>query len=229
MTQGCGSLVNFFRLQKCAEPTASLRPSNQVAVQHQYTQSLPTAAHERPKQSGPDADLPSDLLYLRAAARLSVFLQQDTAHVLEDKRAINQAETVRMELGAAGERLKHRYVELKHPLIPSSAAAFQPQRDLVWFSHETNEEDLRELSEYYGTQLQSIHNVMFEGGEWDDLDACLELLRFFPSVQTIYVWLDSYRFNEDVDTSTKEDYLEMAQNFGERDEQALKGRMVTVE
>ncbi len=169
------------------------------------------------------------LLYLRVTAKLSVFLKQDTAQVSEDGPPVEADASAAAARDAAANGLEHRYVELKHPLINSSAAAFHPERDVVWFSHETADDPLKELSSFYGPQLDAIQNVLFEGGSWDDVAECARYLRFFKGVRVVYVWLESYRFSEEGSSSTKEDYLKMAQKYKERDGVALKGRNLTVE
>lgn len=178
--------------------------------------------------SGPDR--PGNLLYLRIAGRLSVVLSRDTAWELqEDEAPYKESTDAAKRRGKAAKLLPHRYVELKHDLISPSAAAVQPESDVVFLSHDTSPSYLKEMRRFYGTQLDAIQNVMFEGDSWDDRDECLELMGFLKKVCTIYVWLESERFAGNIDRVTEEDYLAMVRKFKARDEVNLKGRNVMVE
>lgn len=171
-----------------------------------------------------------DLLYLRVAGRLSVVLLRDTAkELLEDKAPDNESKWESAQRRAAASQHPDRYVALKHRLIRSSAAAFRSGSDVVFFTHETDTKHLKEMSRFYSTQLDAVQRVMFEGGSWDDLDACLKQMMFFKKVHTIYVWLESDRFSDNLESMTIEDYVAMVSDFEARDKCRLKGRNVTVE
>ncbi|OAA42788.1 hypothetical protein ISF_09704 [Cordyceps fumosorosea ARSEF 2679] len=171
-----------------------------------------------------------DLLYLRIAGRRPVVLLRDTAkELLEDKAPDNESKRVSARRRAEASQLPDRYMQLKHDLISSSAAPFRRDIDVILFTHETDAEFVKEMSGYYGTQLDAIGKVMFEGSSWDDLDACLERMAVFKNVHTISVWLESDRFVDNPESMTREDYVAMALEFEARDKRMLKGRNVTVE
>lgn len=176
------------------------------------------------KHNVPFDDLDDNFLYLRALCRLSTFLQQDTSDVNDDIEPLEEN-----MVPDESQQLSHGYVQLSHAELPSSPCFLQPERDVLWFSHETEEEDVNEMKPYYGPQLKAIQNVMFQETEWSYIDECLELMKPFAGIKTIYVWLDSYRFLDEASKSSKQDYLERTQIFQARDAALFKGRNLMVQ
>ncbi|XWW92459.1 hypothetical protein V2A60_000382 [Cordyceps javanica] len=178
-----------------------------------------------------DSEPAVSLLYLRIAGRRSIVLLRDTSEELMESQAPdNESKRESARRRALASQHPDRYVELKHDLISASAAPFRRDLDVILFTHETNTEFVNEMGDYYGTQLDAIGKVMFEGSSWnEDLDACLERMAVFNNVHTISVWLESDRFANNFESMTTKDYVAMALDFEARDKRMLKGRNVTVE
>ncbi|KAJ2982652.1 hypothetical protein NQ176_g1252 [Zarea fungicola] len=162
---------------------------------------------------------------IRVSSEMPTFLLQDTAALSEDVGPLGGGKSIR-ELEKLG--ISHRYIELKHQTLPVPATLFCPEQDVLWFSHEIDNEDVNAMAPYYGVQLGRIRNVIFEETEWD-ATKCLKLLEHFPGVQTIYVWLDSYRFQPGAAVATEEEYIERAKQHKMIDQVILRERELLVE
>ncbi len=170
-----------------------------------------------------------DMFYLRVSCKLSTFLLRDTADVFDSDPPLEQDPGPTAFKGLAGERARHRYIQLKHAKLPYSAFFLHPERDVLWLNHATSDENLEELKLYYGQQLRAIQNIMFEESEWDDVNDCLEKLKYFTGVRTIYVWLDSYRFQSGAVVTSQRGYLQKSREFQARDRGLFHGRDLVVE
>ncbi len=91
------------------------------------------------------------LLYLRIAGKRSVVLLRDTSNeLMEDKAPDNESKRESARRRAVASQHPDPYVELKHDLISSSAAPFRRDSDVILFTHETDTEFVKEMSDYYG-------------------------------------------------------------------------------
>jgi hypothetical protein len=156
---------------------------------------------------------------------------QDTSELPDDDARALQEDRGLVELHGASTagRAQHHWIQLRHPEISSSVIYIRPEQDILWLGQDTDMEQLDELNKYYGLQLSTIQNVLFEETEWDDLEDSIMKLDYFPGVRTIYVWLDSYRFQAGATVTNEQGYVDKAAEFQDRDRRALHGRNLMVE
>ena len=168
---------------------------------------------------------------MRVLSSLSTFLLHDTAAISEDDAQTLEPDPGPKEFreGSVESRTRHHWIQLQHPELSFTVFHLHPERDILWISHETENEALEELSNYYGPHLSAIQNVLFEQSEWDDLDDSLKKLEHFHGIRVLYIWLESYRFLLGAAVTTQQGYLKKAAEFQARDQLALRGRNLTVE
>lgn len=184
------------------------------------------------ESDGADSDTFFDLYYMRQLCRLSTFLRQDTSVLFEDDAAsIDSSTSSAMSTGVEPtERLLHPYILLQHPGVENSSFYFNPASDILWLSHEIELDSVKELRRFYGGQLNSIESVIVEeNGLWDDPDTARGILDVLGGIRIVYVWLESYRFDNGVPLTTESGYLDRARELEARDRAALQGRTLMVE
>ncbi|KAK8912599.1 hypothetical protein MANI_024520 [Metarhizium anisopliae] len=190
------------------------------------------AKYDVPDEDFADRNLPVELSYLRVLSTLSTFLSHDTATISEDDAQPLEEDPLRFQerfVPFAETGVCHHWIRLQHPMLSFSTFYIHPERDILWLGHETETEDLEELSSYYGAQLSTVQNVLFEQSEWDDLDESLRKLERFHGIRVIYVWLDGFRFLPGATVTNQQGYLKKAAEFQARDRRALFGRNLMVE
>jgi hypothetical protein len=86
------------------------------------------------------------------------------------------------------------------------------------------------IATFYGSLLNSIESVIVEeNGLWDDPDTARGILDVLGGIRIVYVWLESYRFDNGVPLTTESGYLDRARELEARDRAALRGRTLMVE
>ncbi|KAH7323211.1 hypothetical protein B0I35DRAFT_427312 [Stachybotrys elegans] len=184
------------------------------------------------ESDGTDSDTFFDLYYMRRLCPLSTFLQQDTSVLFEDYPAsIDSSTSSAMSTSVEPtERFLHRYILLQHPGVENSSIYFNPASDILWLSHEIELESVKELRRFYGSQLDSIESVIVEeSGLWVSADMARGILDVLVGIRVVYVWLESYRFENGVPLTTESGYLHQAREFEARDRAAFQGRTLMVE
>ena len=185
---------------------------------------LQLAYYDVPFEQMSESDLSDHFLYLQVLTRLSTFLLQNTADLADGAEPFEDARR-------AHDPRSPQDLQLRHAKLQSLTCPLRPERDMLWISDVFDKSDLDDLDElklYYGSQLNAIQRVLFEGSKWEHIKECLKLMKHFSGVKIIYVWLDSYRFLVGEPVSTEQEYRKQAKEFQTRDTTLLRGRDLVI-
>lgn len=195
-------------------------------------QVLAIASHATGEEYEPG--VPVHLYYIKPYCSLQTLLRNDPAQPLVDESSDEDSSDEKDPDGAAGKaklRPVRVHAELQHPELEHSAVLFDRKRDLLWLGDgEDDGHEIAAMAEHYGAQLHAIRAVILPELTWGVYpENCLQDLKHFAGVRTVYVWLESYRFSPGARITTEEEYRDAAEKLQRRDMLLCRGRNFSVE
>jgi hypothetical protein len=116
-----------------------------------------------------------ELTILRVGGSLTRFLKADLgSRILQDKPLEQCQNPIALSVcHISRQHTLKKYTLLRHAEFNAGSFYFNPKYDIIWLSRDFTDEscNLKNIKDYYGSQLHGIRNVLVEAIEWHDATA----------------------------------------------------------
>ncbi|QKX54090.1 uncharacterized protein TRUGW13939_01173 [Talaromyces rugulosus] len=116
-----------------------------------------------------------ELAILRLGGSLPRFLKGDLGSRSLDDKPLEQCQNpIALQVcHISRQHTLKKYTPFRHAEFNAGSFYFDPQSDIIWLSQDFTDEphNMENITDAYGSQLQSIRNVLVEEFEWNDSTA----------------------------------------------------------